>query len=153
MGAADQRCQEIRTDVLVYTSAILEEELQVIGDPLVTLHIATDTPSADVILRLNDVHPDGSSITVSDGVYRLRPGEAMGGMVAKLEIKMSPTAVCFRRGHRIRLTVAGSDFPARDRNPNNGTSGIDATWSDYCIATEMVFHDANHPSRIVLPLG
>ncbi|MBM3537347.1 MAG: CocE/NonD family hydrolase, partial [Alphaproteobacteria bacterium] len=87
MGPADQRCQEIRTDVLVYTSEPLDQDLHVIGYPQVMLHLATDTPSADVIVRLTDVHPDGRSLPVSDGVYRLRAGEADGGKVARTEIR------------------------------------------------------------------
>lgn len=151
MGAADQRGQEIRNDVLVYSSEILETGMRVIGQPKVTLYVATDTPSADIILRLNDVPPDGRSITVSDGVYRLPAGEADRGKVTKVEIAMSPTAVRFQKGHRIRLTVAGSDFPARDRNPNNGVRGLEATWSDFRVATVAVLHGPDRPSAIALP--
>lgn len=153
MGAADQRCQEIRNDILVYTSRVLDRDLLVIGQSRLTLYLATDTPSADVIVRLNDVHPDGRSLTVSDGVYRLRAGEADRGKIAALEMLLSPTANCFKSGHRVRLTIAGSDFPARDRNPNNGSNALDATWSDFQIATQAVFHCADRPSRLTLPLG
>jgi len=73
--------------------------------------------------------------------------------VARTEIRMSPTAICFRAGHRIRLTITGSDFPARDRNPNNGASGLDATWSDFRIATQMLFHNTASASRLALPVA
>jgi putative CocE/NonD family hydrolase len=152
MGPADQRCQEIRNDVLVYTSEILDEDLLVIGRPQLTIYLATDSRSVDVVAKLTDVHPDGRSIAVSDGVRRLRPGEADQGKRVELSIEMSPTAICFKAGHRIRLTLAGSDFPARDRNPHNGENALDASWSDFRIATEVVFHDASCPSRVVLPL-
>jgi putative CocE/NonD family hydrolase len=152
MGPADQRSQEIRNDVLVYTSEVLAEDLLVIGAPTLVLHLAVDTPSADVIARLTDVHPDGASIGVSDGVHRLAPDRTDRGARVEISIAMAPTAICFKAGHRIRLTLAGSDFPARDRNPNNGTSGLDATWSDFRTATQAVFHDGSCPSRLVLPL-
>lgn len=103
-------------------------------------------------MRLNDVFPDGRSIAVSDGVRRLLAGEAEGGKIVALDIELSPTANCFKAGHRLRLTIAGSDFPARDRNPNNGVNALDATWSDFRIATVAVLHSADRPSSLTLPI-
>lgn len=150
MGPADQRSQEVRNDVLVYDSAVLEEDTLVIGSPRLTLFFANSTRSSDLVVRLVDVHPDGTAIPVSDGNMRFEQ-QAASGDVNKAEITMSPTATAFRTGHRARLEITSSNFPMFDRNPNSGVRGVNASLSDFVVATEFVFHDPRYPSRLHLP--
>jgi putative CocE/NonD family hydrolase len=71
-----------------------------------------------------------------------RPGE--------FTIEMYPTSLVFRRGHRIRLDVSSSNFPRFDVNPNTGEPlNRNRQWR---IADNSVYHDAEHPSRIILPI-
>jgi putative CocE/NonD family hydrolase len=148
MGPADQRCAERRNDVLVYDTPPLREDILVIGRPSATLTIASDAPSADVVVRLCDVDDTGRSLNISDGNLRT----PVDGRPRTVEIPMSPTAVCFRAGHRIRLDVAGSSFPLLDRNPHTGQRGVDAGPSDLCVATHLLFHDPDRSSRVTLPV-
>jgi putative CocE/NonD family hydrolase len=149
MGPADQRPEETRNDVLVYSTPPLEQAVTVIGVPAATLWCGSDSASSDVIVRLVDVHPDGTAINVSDGNLRVawddrrRPRE--------LEIRMSPTAIRFHAGHRIRLEVMGTSFPLFDRNA--GTRGtLDAAVDELRVVTQVVFHDPGRPSRLTLPV-
>jgi putative CocE/NonD family hydrolase len=150
MGPADQRDQESRNDVLVYSTDVLEHDVTVIGHPELTLFSAADTPSSDLVARLVDVHPDGSAINVSDGNLRVGWPESGGGR--ELRVPMSPTGVTFAAGHRIRLDVAGSSFPMYDRNSGSPVAAADATAADFRVATQVVFHDADRPSKLVLPV-
>jgi putative CocE/NonD family hydrolase len=113
------------------------------------LSFASDAPSADVVARLADVAPCGRSINVADGNVRLRTA---GGVVRGVELDLSPTGVRFERGHRIRLDVMGSSFPLLDRNPHTGGSAAGARRADLRVATHFVFHDADRPSVLELPV-
>jgi putative CocE/NonD family hydrolase len=150
MGPADQRPQEARNDVLVFSSDPFTVPTTIIGYPAAELFLASDTPSADIVVRLADVHPDGRAINVCDGNRRLpfRPGT-----VEQVTIDLSPTAVTFQPGHRIRLEVTGSNFPALDRNPGTGASAVETAAWDARPATQIVFHDQARPSRVILPMA
>ena len=152
MGPVDQRGQESRNEVLVYTSDVLTETLTVIGRPSVTLLVASDAVSSDYVVRLVDVRPDGSAINVCDGNVRLPPDPSQRGAVRELVLELSPTAMAFEAGHRIRLDVMGSNFPLFDRNPHSGVAPADATRADLAVATQTVFHDTRYPSRLSLPV-
>jgi hypothetical protein len=72
------------------------------------------------------------------------------GEVYAFEIDLGPVAHRFRAGHRIRLQLTSSDFPHFDRNMNTGHAiGVDAVGP---IAEVTVFHDAERPSSLVLPV-
>ena len=152
MGPEDQRSQEIRNDMLVYDSEPLDRDLTVIGTPKVALSYASNAPTTDVVVRLVDVHPDGRAINVSDAITRLPVSDVASRGVARLDIRMSPTAICLGPGHRLRLEVGGSSFPAHDRNPNTGASPIEAAAGEFRVATLFVFHDERHASTLDLPL-
>lgn len=155
-GPQDQREVEARDDVLSYTTAPLERDLEVTGPVRVHLFAASSAPDTDFVARLVDVHPDGYAQNLTDGILRARFRE--GGRAAPLEperpyelvIDLWSTSNLFRAGHRIRLDVTSSSFPRWDRNPNTGHElGADAELRQ---ARQTIFHDARRPSRVVLPL-
>jgi putative CocE/NonD family hydrolase len=157
-GALDQRLVEAREDVLVFTSASLEQPLVLAGPISVTLHVATDGPDTDFVARLVDVYPDGRAMTLTDGVARLRYREGVAtpagpvepGRVYEITIDLWATAVTFLSGHRVRLDVTSSNFPRWERNPNTGEDAAQATaWR---AARQTLLHDAGHPSRVTLPV-
>jgi putative CocE/NonD family hydrolase len=149
LGPRDQTAIERRDDVLVYTSDRLEEEWEVTGDVAVALHAATTAPATDWTAKLVDVWPDGRPLGVCDGILRTRYG---GGAPERYEIALGSTSMLFRRGHRIRLEVSSSNFPRFDRNPNSGGVIAEATADDLVVARQSVFHDADHPSYVALPV-
>src|SRR5207253_1368041 len=117
------------------------------------LYVATSSPSADFTAKLVDVHADGVAYNVSDGIIRrpYRPNTAPASAEpTEITIALRPTSMAFRRGHRIRLEVAGSNFPRFDRNPNTGEPS--ATARTVASAIEAVHHGRQAPSRIMLPL-
>jgi putative CocE/NonD family hydrolase len=65
-------------------------------------------------------------------------------------ITLNPTGNRFLTGHRIRVDIQSSDFPNFDRNHNTG--GDDYHDSALAVANQTVFHDADHPSHVVLPV-
>ncbi|HSA03012.1 MAG TPA: CocE/NonD family hydrolase, partial [Candidatus Paceibacterota bacterium] len=72
------------------------------------------------------------------------------GEVNRFEIDLGVTSNLFKPGHRMRVEVSSSNFPRFDRNPNTGHEfGADTEWVK---AEQTVFHDAQHPSSILLPI-
>ncbi len=72
------------------------------------------------------------------------------GTIYSLAIKLYPTSNVFKRGHRIRVDVSSSNFPRFDVNPNTGEPLNDNRRTS--VAVNTVYHDAEHPSHIVLPI-
>jgi putative CocE/NonD family hydrolase len=159
-GPRDQRVTEQRSDVLLYTSAILREDLEVTGSAKVELWAAIDCADTDFITRLVDVHPDGTSYNIAEGILRGRyrddpdsfgPGTPMEpGQAYRLEIELCAMSNLFKVGHRIGLQVTSSNFPRWARNLNIWDQE-GATLADARIASVSIFHDQERPSRILLP--
>jgi uncharacterized protein len=157
-GARDQRANERRGDVLVYTSEPLTEDVEVTGPVSVTLWAASSARDTDFVARLVDVFPDGRAITLTDGIIRARARDGLAapeslidpGRAYAYEIDLWATSNLFREGHCIRLDVTSSSFPRWDRNHNTGAeNGLDDILA---IADQVILHDAAHPSRLHLPI-
>jgi uncharacterized protein len=115
-GTRDNKAVERRADVLVFTSAPLDQAVEFIGDVSVELSVTRDNQNADLFVRLCDVDPRGTSRNVGDGIIRLNDAPLAG----QVRISVSGVAHRFQRGHRIRLQVAGGAHPRFARNPGNG---------------------------------
>ena len=156
-GPWDQRPIEAREDVLVFTGPVLESDVEVTGQVVLKLHAASSAPDTDFMVRLIDVYPDGRAMYVCEGFIRARYRESSEhptlmepGTVYEFTIGLEVTCNLFKRGHRIRLDIASSNFPLIDRNPNTGhTFGMDA---EMRVAEQTVYHTAQHPSHLVLPV-
>ncbi len=156
-GPYDQRPVEARSDVLCYTSAPLEADLEVVGPVTLTLYAATDGLDTDWTAKLVDVSPTGYAMNLCDGIVRARYRQGQDraqlltpGAVEAYEIDVGVTANVFRRGHRIRLEVSSSNFPRFDRNLNTGADP--ASDAEIRVARQRVLHDRAHPSHLTLPV-
>lgn len=156
-GPYDQRPIESRKDVLVYTSDVLQEELEVTGPVKVVLYASSDARDTDFVAKLIDVYPDGASYNMAEGIVRARyrdslstPSPLTPNEVYRFEIDLVGTSVAFQKGHRIRVHVTSSHFPQFDRNPNTGDPF--ATTAAVKVAQQSVYHDAERASHILLPV-
>jgi hypothetical protein len=151
-GARDNRSWERRKDVLTFTSPVLREDMDVIGEARLTLYVTSSLQHTDFFARLCDVAPSGRSTNVCDGLLRVCPGvgECQPDGTLKVEVALWSTAYRFRKGHRIRLCVASGAHPRWSRNP--GTGEPITTSTELCMAEQQVFHDEQHPSAVLLPV-
>ncbi|OQA44732.1 MAG: Cocaine esterase [Chloroflexi bacterium ADurb.Bin325] len=152
-GAFDQRAIEARPDVLVYTTPILQEDVEVTGVIRLHLWAATNAPDTDFTAKLVDVGPCGFARNLCDGILRGRHmagGRLEPGRAYEWVIELGPTSNVFLAGHRIRLEVASSNFPRYDRNLNTGESIGEGTAMRSALQT--VLHDSAHASRLILPI-
>ena len=171
MGPKDNRRLEARADVLVYTSAALERDVEVIGPVTADLYVRSSLEHTDFFARLCVVKPSGASVNLCDGILRLTPGEtprsgqASDGQdsgretddpatdadgVRHIVIALWPTAYHFRRGERVRVQVSSGAHPRFARNGGSGEPLATAT--KLLIADQEVYHDPEHPSAVVLPV-
>lgn len=154
-GVFDQREVEARRDVLVYTSALLEEPLDVTGPIEIVLWVSSDARDTDFAVKLVDVQPDGTAFNVDETIQRARYREGVDreaflepGEVVELRVSPMVTSNVFGVGHRIRVEIAGSNFPRFGRNlQTGGTNGLDG---EGVVARNAVHHSPEHPSRLIL---
>lgn len=156
----DQRENESRSDVLVYTSEVLTEDTEVIGEIVAELYVSSGATDTDFSITLSDVYPDGRSINLHglDAGYlrmRYRAGFEYQELmkpeeVYKIRIGQVYTANRFKKGHRIRLAITSSKAPHYDPNPNTGK--VIAEEKNLIPARNTVHSGVKYPSRILLPV-
>lgn len=156
-GTVDQGPIEDRQDVLVYSTPPLAGDLDVIGPVEARIWAGSSAPDTDWFVKLVDVGPEGRADRVAEGMIRARyrdsdaePSLLEPGRVHEYRIDLGPVGARFRAGHCIRVEVASASFPQFDRNMNTGgpfgveTSGVPAR--------QQLFHDAERPSHLILPI-
>ncbi len=153
-GAVDQRPLLRRDDLLFYQTDPLLTPLTVLGPVRLQLYVASDRPHTDFLGRLCDVYPDGRVLNICEGLLRLWPGRegvtfgADGWL--RLEIDMGATAYRFQPGHRLALTVASAAFPRVARHLNTDEPPLNGR--RLLVANQTVYHDAQRPSALLLPI-
>ncbi|HET8844204.1 MAG TPA: CocE/NonD family hydrolase, partial [Ktedonobacteraceae bacterium] len=149
----DNRSLEARADVLLYTSAPLDKDLEIIGPLQANLFVKSSLEHADFFVRLCDVDLKGKSINVCDGLLRIRPGRPAASSDGTLHITFDlwPTAHRFRAGHCLRVQISSGAHPRFARNPGSGEPLGSAT--KLLIADQSIYHDPEHPSSVLVSLS
>ncbi len=153
----DQTEIENRMDVLVYTTPPLPSDRDIVGYINATLYLSSSAPDGDVMVKLVDVYPDGKAYNITDTAQRLRYRDGIAhvalmtpGQIYKVTLGQMVVASHFAAGHRIRLEIAGTNFPEYERNLHTGGRNFD---EDHPAAAHLtVYHDPAHDSRLELPL-
>ena len=158
---ADDLPLGLRSDVLVFESEPLTEDVEVIGDLKAVLWVSSSAPDTDFTAKLLDVYPpsrdypEGYAMNLQDAIVRMRyrGGRKQAELIEphrvyELEVPMQATANVFKRGHRIRLDISSSNSPLYDVNPNTG--GPLGVTGPVERAVNTVYHDAERPSRLEL---
>lgn len=170
--AYDQRFTSARPDVLVYQTEPLAADLTIAGSVRPTLFVSTSGTDSDWIVKLIDVHPDSApsdptTTANSGGFQELVRGDVMRGKfrnsyskpeafvpgkVEQVSFATDDVLHTFKKGHRIMVHVQSSWFPLVDRNPQTFVDIYRAKAEDFTRATERVYHSAQRPSRLELPV-
>lgn len=151
-GSRDNRALETRQDVLTFTTSALAHDLDVVGPVKSILYVSSNREYTDVFARLCDVHPDGRSMNICDGIVRLYPGKGVRTTsgATRIKVDMWATAHRFRRGHAIRLQISSGAHPRFAPNPGIGEPPRSP--DEMRVAHQTVYHDAAHPSTLILPV-
>ncbi len=150
-----------RPDVLAFQTPPLGRDLEVTGPIEVKLWVSSSARDTDFTAKLLDIYPpseewpDGFHLPLCDSILRARFREGFGhealltpGTPDEVTIVLPPVSNLFKRGHRIRLDIASSNFPRFDVNPGTGEPLGRHTHSVKAVNT--MYLDARRPSRVVL---
>jgi len=167
-GAMDTRLSAIGDEVLVYQTPPLEEAMEVTGPIEAKLYASTSARDTDWMVRLVDVHPDGYSAVLTEGLMRARnrdpedEGRFNGAQLSSIEPEKvyeytirfwRGTGNLFQKGHRIRVEISSSWYPYYLPNLNTGKDNVAmVTASEAVVATQRVYHGPERPSQILLPV-
>ena len=157
-GPYDQRSVESRDDVLIFQTPVLTEPLAITGRVSATLWIASSAVDTDFAVKVTDVYPDGRSMLVLDGIVRTRYREGSDhevmmtpGAIYPISVDLWSTALVFNAGHQLRVAVSSSNSPRFQLNPNTGAPLAEED-GVLVVADQTVYHDASHPSQLILPV-
>jgi len=156
-GPIDQRPIESRADVLLFTTEPLQEDTEVTGRISAKLFVSSNHSDTNVAVRLCDVYPDGRSILICDGIHRtgllsLTQPHAVTLPEHPIEISVDlwSSSIVFAKGHRIRISICGSNYPRYENNWNVGVFGThQGVWN---IAENAIHMGKSLPSRLILPV-
>lgn len=157
-GPADQRDKvEGRSDVLVFSTPVLDKDLVVAGKVKLKLFVSSDRKDTDFTAILTDVYPDGRSMLVTEGIRRMRFRNTTSkedlmtpGAIYPITIELTNTALTFLKGHRARIIISSSNHPRFAVNLNDG--GPMYTKGKGLVAFNTVYIGKKHPSALVLPI-
>ena len=175
----DQRFASRRTDVLTYSTGILDEDLT-LGGPLVAdLMTSISTTDADFVVKLIDVFPDdfkydeavsgkGNGMAYPMGGYQMlvrgeimrgkfrnsfeKPEPFVPGKITEVKYTLPDVAHTFKKGHQLMIQIQSSWFPLSDRNPQKFTDIYKCDDSDFQKSTIRIYTDAQNQSKIILPV-
>jgi predicted acyl esterase len=148
--AGDQREDDARS--LTFETEPLDETIEVLGAPVVSLDIACDMAQANLAVRLCDVHPDGASLRVSFGIINLthrdgheapaplRPGERY-----RVTIRLNDAGFAFPPGHRIRVAISTAYWPMIWPSPEAATVTV------FAGRLELPVRGRKHTDRLLSP--
>jgi hypothetical protein len=138
----DQRPDEAYS--LVYTTPPLDEDIHILGWPRAVLHVASTAPVMGFAASLSDVAADGTSHLVVKGMLNgtrrhsfANPEPMTPGQIYELDIQIDCVGWVFKKGQRIRLSIASADWPN--------------VWPTPYLATNQLYLGAGAPSRLILP--
>ncbi len=156
-GPRDQRPNEARNDVLVYSTPAFSQNVEVTGPVSIELYASSSAVDTDFTAKVVDVGPDGFAQNLTEGIIRARYRDSQEnadllkpGQVYKFTIDLWSTSNVFLKGHALRLEISSSNFPRFDRNLN--TAEQPELGQQFVSATNVIYHDAQHPSALILPV-
>ncbi len=155
--AFHQSVTDERKDILVYQTDPLPEDLTFAGPISATLYAASSAKDTDWFLRLLEVEADGKIHTLVEGKIRARFRKSMKtaellkpGEVYEYALDLWQTGATISKGSRMRVEVASASFPIFSRNLNTG--GHNEMETQFVPAEQTIYHDASHPSHLLLPI-
>jgi len=162
-GPQDQRPVEAtaRADVLTFTSSAFTATTATTGSWKAYIYVSSSANDTDVTVKVTDVHGDGRSLLIIDGIKRMRwvsgyeqqdMKPIVPGAVYLAEVDLEYTSYIWNIGHRLRISISSSNFPRFSNNPNNFASISNENNVNAVVATNTVYFSSAYPSRITLPV-
>ena len=155
-GSFDQTKMEQRDDILVYSTDVLKEGIELTGNIDITLYVSSDAKDTDFTVKLIDVDEQGRAYNLDETIQRMRYRDGYDkplvwmekDKVYKVQFQPMVTSNYFMPGHKIRLEISSSNFPRFDRNLNTGGNNYDETKG--VVARNAVHHSKQYPAEVII---
>ena len=155
-GSWDQSKMEERQDILVYSSDVLKEGIELSGSIDLTLFVSSSAKDTDFTVKLVDVDENGKAWNLDETIQRMRYRNGYdkplawmeAGEVYKVVFQPMTTSNYFAPGHRIRIEISSSNFPRFDRNMNTGGNNYDEVKG--VVARNSVHHSKQYPAELTI---
>ncbi|SKB59771.1 CocE/NonD family hydrolase [Dyadobacter psychrophilus] len=168
----DQRFASTRSDVLVFQTDVLDQDITLGGEITALLKISTTGTDADFFVKLIDVYPGDEKnhgylpnpTTVLAGYQQMvrseimrsrfrnsfeKPEALVTGKMTDIKFRLQDVLHTFKKGHRIMVQVQSTAFPLFDRNPQKYVENIyKAEDSDFISAKQTIYHQAGAASSL-----
>ena len=162
-GSEPQNRHERRPDVLTFDlMEPLKEPLPLVGHVRAVLFVSTNRNDTDFHVTLTDVHPDGSSMLIRNGLRRMRyrrstPTQTIisavrPGVVTRVEVDLWFAAYVVAPNHRLRVAVTGSNTPYWAKNANSGSETDALGFKDLQVSHSKIHFAPEHPSFVEIPV-
>ena len=122
----DQRADDALS--ACFTSAVLEQDYDIVGAPELVLRLRVDKPAAQIAVRLNHIHPDGASTRVTYGVLNLAHHQGFDKAqplvphdIIEVSVLLDQIAYRVPKGHQIRIAISTSYWPLLWPSPEAAT--------------------------------
>lgn len=149
-GYADDSALAKRTDVLNFDLPV-DEDVEVIGTPQVSLVHSSDNPHVDLFVRLSEVNSKGRSGNLCEVYKRLDVNRGSPGQSVTIDLTLSPVAHVFKKGTKLRLLIAGSNFPHYLYNLGSGEPQL--TGTTLRPAKHTIHTGGKEGSKFILPIS
>jgi hypothetical protein len=157
--ARDARAFESHPDVRTFTTPALTAPVEWTGDVKAEIHLSSSAPDTDILVRVNDVYPDGRSILLVDSIQRAKyrdsfetPSLMKAGEVYKLTWNVGWMSHVFQPGHRIRVTISSTAADYFEPNPNSGDAPTFDPPKRFVVARNRIHHAPGHASKVIAPV-
>lgn len=159
-GPLDQQEIDLRDDVLVFQTPVMDEPVALTGAINGFLYVSSDAVDTDFMVRVSDVYPTGEARLIQDSAARMRwregglePVYMQNDTVYSAYISLWNTSYVVAPGHALRFAISSSNSPRFSVNPNNGLLLADEAYpGENVIATNTIYHSEKYPSYLELPV-
>jgi putative CocE/NonD family hydrolase len=155
-GPFDQSALELGNNLLVYTSAPVARQMEILGHPRITLFLATSAEYADITAKITRVTSNGRAELLSIGIARstwlFGDTGCARDKIQAWEFTLEPVSFVLVPGEQLRLEIASSAFPLYDRNPSTAVPPHESNHLNWSRSTQQIAHSVDHPSAIYLPV-
>jgi hypothetical protein len=155
--AHHEKIIQTRPDILVYQTKPLEKPLTFAGPVSAVIYASSSAKDTDWFMRLVWITKEGKTFQLAEGKIRARFRKSMKkpelltpGKIYEYTLDLWQTGITVLAGDLLRVEVASASFPFFSRNLNTG--GHNEKETSFVKAEQKIYHDAKHPSHILLPL-
>lgn len=149
-----------REDVMCYFTDPVKQTTYFAGPVKADIWLSTTGSDLDLIVKVVDMAPDGTQMTIKSDVFRCRYNKSISNpsfikknQMTNIKFEMPDVAHYLLPGHYMMVQIQSSWFPLVDINPQTAVANIyEADASDYKSQRVKIYHDRYYPSRIILPV-